>query len=637
MAVNSQATGEDLNADLVKYILACRDEAKDAKHDRMLLNKDNYAMFQMKHDFSHKNEGQSTEIIAKQRMAVEQTTSFFQQAIADLGEWFRIAARAHALPEELLAVKPSEAAKLLTYMHKEAGYYSHVGCGVQSGQLGALIVSKISGKMCYKPKFVVRAEGKGKSYKKNVEKIEDKTWQLKLDIVRQEDYYPDPTGEDLYRIEEIWQDLHHVIAMSKGDDAIYDAEMVAQLTKSLSEDALHQSEKALETGLNTTLQGHRPKVKLLEFWGSVVDSDGELKYENVVMTVANDKWLIRKPTQNPLWHQKPPIIDAPLLEVANARWPIALMDAPTKHNRTIIELYNLILDAAFKKVHAISQIRVNDLVDPNQVSDGIPSGTKLLVKSTLQPGMKVMEPVEEADVPNDAINVLNILQQEFNASALTNDLRQGVMPFRAVKATEVVEASQTITSVFQGIAKNIESKWIEPELEMQWMTIAQNWDLISKDVFIALFGNERGAELAQLDPQDVFVSTVNGYKFEVFGISQTLSKAQDFRKLTTLLQTIGASDVLIEEFIKKYDFGKLLGEIMAALDIDRHKIAVEQAANPMMSQGGQPAQAGGPGMGPNQDMSQVPSAANPSLADIFGGQGIPQTQFPRSFNSGGSQ
>lgn len=636
MAVNSQAEGDSLNGELIKYILACRDEAKDAKHDRMELNKDNYAMFQMKHDFSHKNEGQSTEIVPKQRMAVEQTTSFFQQAIADLGEFFRIANRAHSTPEEMLAVKPHEASKLMNYMHKESNYYSHVGNGVQAGLLGALIVSKVSGKMCYKPKFTVKKSGKGKTYSKNVEKIDEKTWQLKLDIVRQEDYYPDPSGEDLYRIEEIWQDLHHVISKSKGEDAIYDAEMVSQLTKSMSEEALHQADKALETGQNTTLSGHRPKVKLLEFWGSVVDSNGELMYENVVMTLANDKWLIRKPEQNPLWHQKPPVLDAPMLEVANARWPIALMDAPTKLNRTFIELQNLIFDAAFKKVHAISQIRVNDLVDPNQVSDGIKPGEKLLVKSTLGPGMKVMEPVEDADVPNDALNVLNIIQQEFNAAALTNDLRQGVMPTRAVKATEVVEASQTITSIFQGLAKNIESKWIEPELEMQWMTIAQNWDLISPDVFISLFGEQRGKELSQLDPQDVFVSTVNGYKFEVFGISQTLSKAQDFRKLTTLLQTIGASDVLIEEFIKKYDFGKLLGEIMAALDIDRHKIAVEQQPQ-MMSQGGQPAPAGGAGMAPNQDMSQVPSVAQSSMSDIFGGGGLPQTQFPRNFNSGGAQ
>ena len=619
---------DDNQADLIKYILACKLEAEDAKHDRMLLNKDNYAMFQLKHDFAHKEPGQSMEVLPKQRMAIEQTKSFFQQAIADLGEWFDIKLKDYSIPEEALPIKPYEAKCLLTYMQKQASYFSHVGNSLQSGLLGSLIITKTTGKMTPKPKFVVRNEGKGKSHKKNVEKVEDKSWQLKPYVVRQEDYYPDPTGKCLYEIEEMWCDLHEVIALSKGDDAIYDSELVSQLSTGMQEDGLHQSEKALETGQNTTNSTPRPKVKLLEFWGDVVSHEGELLHENVVMTLANDKWLIRGATPNPLWHQASPFTAAPILEVVNSVWGIALADAGTKLNRVIIELNNLILDAAFKKVHAISQIRVNDLVDVSQVSNGIKSGTKLLVKSTLPHGGKVMEAVEEADVPADAINVLNIYQQEFNAAMLTNDLRQGVMPFRAVKATEVVEASQTITSVFQGIAKNIEAKFIEPEIELQWMTIAQNWDLISKDIFVSLFGIQRGTELSQMDPQDVFVATVNGYKFQVYGISQTLSKQQDFRKLTTLLQTIGASDVLIEEFIKKFDFGKLLGEIMTALNIDKNKIAIPQQDG--YSQGGQPAQAGGPRMGLNQDMSQVPAPANSPMADIFGSQGIPSTQFPRN-------
>jgi hypothetical protein len=368
-------------------------------------------------------------------------------------------------------------------------------------------------------------------------------------------------------------------------------------------------------------------VRLDEFWGTVINSDGEIEHENVVMTLANDKWLIRPPKPNPLWHQKSPFIRSPILEVANSVWPIALMDAPTKLARTLIELHNLILDAAFKRVHSISQIRVNDLADPNQVSEGIRPGTKLLVKSSLPHGGKVMEGLEESDIPNDAINILNLHQQEFNAAALTNDLRQGVMSTRAVKATEVVEASQNITSMFQGLSKNIESKYIEPELELQWMTIAQNWEDISKDEFIALFGIERGTELSQLSSEDVFVSSVNGFKFAVFGISQTLSKAQDFRKLTTLLQTIGGSDVLIEEFIKKYSFGKFLGEVMGALDIDKHKIAIEQAP--------EGAQAGPPAPGPNGDLASVPEPPQPGIADVFG-QGAAGAQFaPQPAEGGG--
>lgn len=622
------------DAELIKYILACKSEAKQAKQSRMDLNKDNYAMFQLEHDFTHKRPGQSTEVLPKVRMAVESTKSFFQQALADITDWYDILVKNSSVPEAALPIKPYEAKKLLTYFHQKSYYFSHVGSGVQSGLLGALIITKTDGKMVSAPKFTTKKTGRGKTYQKHVVKTEDKSWTLCPTIIRQEDYYPDPTGQGLYELEETVLDLHQVISMSKGDDAIYDSAAVNTLSTATTEDVLRQGDISRETGQDTVVgTAHRPKVKLLDFWGTVVNSDGDIIHENIVMTLANDTVLIRKPCPNPLWHQESPYTTAAMLEVSNSVWPVALMDAPTKLNRSIIELNNLIFDAAFKQVHAPSQIRVNDLVDVSQVSNGIEAGIKLQVKSSLPHGTKVMEPLEEVKIPPDALNVLNIYQQEFNAASLSNDLRQGVMPFRAVKATEVVEASQSITSVFQGIAKNIESRLILPELQKQLYTIAQHWDEINKDIFIALFGEARGTELSQLEPQEVFVSIVNGYRFEVYGITQTLSRSKDYQRLTTLLQTISASDILTEAFMQKYGFDKFLGEVMTSLGIDKHKLEIDMQnevvpppTNPMEDMGTGEDDIPTPG-GVNGQMSGIQSASNVGLAEIFGTQGMPQTDF----------
>ena len=237
----------------------------------------------------------------------------------------------------------------------------------------------------------------------------------------------------------------------------------------------------------------------------------------------------------------------------------------------------------------------------------------------LAPGEKVIETVVTGNIPPEVVTMLNLLNQEFNTSMMTNDLRMGVQPFRQVKATEVVEASNSITSVFQGIAKNVEAKMVQPELELAWKLTAQNIDKIDLEELVALFGRKRAEEIKAMDPEDVFAQTVSGLKFEVFGLSMTLSKNADFRKLTTLLQTIGASEVMIEEFIKRYDFGKLLGEIMTALDINKKKIEIDKSQQqPAMTPQGAPM----PGAQPNQ-MSQVPGAGAGSLADIFGTPSFP--------------
>lgn len=614
---------------IIDWVLQCREEADEAKRERMSRNKDNFDMYHLKHDFTHKEEGQSQEILSKQSMAVEQIKSFFQQALADIGDWWQ-AESCYPDAETSMPIRPHEITKLTNYMLEKANYFSHVGNSIQSALLGSLAISKTHGCLKPKPKFVVRTKGRGKNYKKWLEKIEDKTWEMRFKNVRAEDYYPDPTGSKLYEIEDMEVDYYEVLKMSEGDDAIYEKSEVLKLSKGTVSDAQMEWDKARETGQNPASSGHRPKVKLTEFWGTILDKEGNVCYENCVCTLANDTYLIRKPEPNPLWHQGSPYSAAPLLEVANSVWHKALMDAPTCHNRALIEMYNLLVDAGMMEVHAVKQIRVDALDNPAQVAEGIKPGTALRVNSMLQPGTKVLEPVTTTQIPGEAFNIFNIMNQEFNASALTNDLRQGVMPFRAVKATEVVEASQTITSVFQGMAKNYEARQSVRELELAWMTVAQNWDRISKEEFISLFGKERGEQLSQLDPQDVFAATVNGVKFRVFGISLTLSKAQDFRKLTQLAQIVFSNPILAEQFMMKYDPGKFLGEIMTSLDIDKYKLEIPQSVQATMQPKEEESPMNGPEMGGPDMNSQIPQAGSGSLADLFGGPQFPQTQFPGS-------
>lgn len=613
------------DSDIVRWIIACRDEAEEAKRDRMSLNEDNYDAFHLRHDFSHKEEGQSTEVLSKQSMAVEQIKSFFQQALADIGEWWS-AESCYADNEQGMLVRPHEITKLTNHLLEKARYFSHVGNSIESALLSSLVISKTYGAMKAKPRFVARRKGRGKSLKRWVEKIDDKTWEMQFRIVRAENFYPDPAGAGLYEIEDAWPDFFELLSLAESDED-FDLAAVKSLSRANMTDVEENHDKARETGQNTTSSGHRPKPKVTEYWGTILNADGEIAFENIQAVVVNDTHLVLRPRPNPLWHQKSPYTVSPLLEAANSVWHKALMDAPTKHQAALTEIYNLIIDAAMKEVHAISQVRKDWLDNPAQVSDGIKPGAAIMVNSMCPPGGKVMEPLTAVSIPGEALNVMNIQQQEFNSSSLTNDLRSGVMPFRAVKATEVVEASQTITSVFQGMAKNYEARQSTRELELAWQTTAQNWDSIDKEVFVSLFGRERGEELAQLPPEEVFANTVNGVRFRVYGVTMTLSKAQDFRKLTTLLQTISASPILMEEFLKKYDLGKTLGEIMTSLDIDKYKLEIPVAVQKTMEAPPE----GTPEMGGPDQMSQVPQAGAGSLQDMMGGgAAMPTSEFPGS-------
>jgi hypothetical protein len=622
---------------IINCLTNYRREASMAKLDRMNQNKLNYETYHLRQDWSYKTKGQSKEFLPKMAMAVEQAANFLQQGLMDIGDWFKVEPNP-GISEDALRVKPSSIYKLTDRQLQKAGFITKLNDAAKLGLIGSLIIAKVGGKYVNKPKFKAERKLKNLSFKKILVRKEEKVWQLDLQLVRQEDYYPDPTGRGLYEMQDIWMDYHEVEALAKGDDAIYDLEVVKQLQGQFSSaGADKEFNKARETGQNVTNHGFRKQIKVTEIWGNILSEEGDLIYENVVTTIANDRLVIQKPTPNPYWHGDSPFVKCAIVNVPHSVWGKALMDAPAMLNRAANEMFNLILDGGLMAVHGIKQIKEHYLEDASQVEDGITPGDTLRVNASCPPGESVLSRVDTSTVPQDGLNVLNLVNQELNVAAMTNDLRMGVASFRSVKATEVVEASQTISSMFSGMAKVIEgdenSGFITPLLQKSWKVIAQHINDLDSDEVKALLGRQVAEQLLAMGNEELFAETVQGCKFRTFGISATLNKQKDFQKMTALLQTIASSEPMMEAFIAKYDFTKYLTELMRSLDINTYKIEADPKAGGDLSQGQQPQQPGmAQGEQPNMQ-SQIPQAGaasqnvNPAASAA---QPVQPSHFPPS-------
>lgn len=607
---------------------AYRDEASLARRNRMEQNKINYDVYHLRQDFSYKQKGQSKEFLPKMHMAVEQATNFIQQGLIDIGEWFNVEPE-EGMIEDAMSIKPDEIRRILDRQLRKINFAATVADSTKTGLLGSLMIVKVTTRKVVKPKYVAKTELKNGVFKQKLLKRDDKITQLRIDIVRQEDYYPDPSGGSLYEMQDIYLDYFEVEALAKGPDAIYELEKVKELQNSMSNESTEKTyTKSRETGQNPTTPGYRNRIKITEVWGNLLDASGNLLMENCVWTVANDRIVIQKPTPNPLWHQESPFVACPIIRIPNSVWHKALMDAPAYLNRATNEMFNLVLDGGMMGVHGIKQIREHWLTDPSQIEDGVGPGDTLRVNTSCPPGASALERVDTSSVPPEGLNILNLLNQELNTAALTNDLRMGVAPFRAVKATEVVEASQSISSMFSGMAEQIETNFITKVLEKSWKTLAQSLDDMDSPEMEALIGGKRWHQLKNMTPEEVFASTVGQCVFRVFGISATLNKQREFTKLQAFLQTVASSPVLMEEFVKSgYDFGKLLGEIMKSLDINTFKLK----ANPT-PEASAPPQGVAPAQGTSINaQSQIPQAgAASNQGDLSMDSMVPRTEFPES-------
>jgi hypothetical protein len=443
--------------------------------------------------------------------------------------------------------------------------------------------------------------------------------------VRPEDYYPDPTGNGLYEIQSVEKDLHEVIRASEGDDPIYDPAAVRELidtdySKPLEEkrtDADRNQEEAAPPAF-------RKRVVITEFWGTILNEDGTVMHENVLAAVANGRHLIRKPEPNPFWHQESPFVVVPLLRVPFSVWHRALYDDPADLNLAINEMFNLMLDGGIASVWGIKQLRTEDLEDPSQVEHGIPQGITLKVKQTLPPNVKVLEKVVEGEVPQDAMAVFEFLNREFANSVLTNELKLGSLPPKQVKATEVVEASQSQAITLDGIIADMEYA-IARVLRLAWYTILQNMDDIPTEALEDVTDRQVALLLSRASPEERFSLFFGKTNLKVFGLNATLQKAMHFQKLVAMLQLAMQNPLLLRAFIRRFSGDKALRMVMRALNVnvddlekDQEELAqIPQETAEMAALGGA-ATGGGPEGG-----QSAAGAAGTAGTPLGGGSGVP--------------
>ena len=568
-------------------------EAEDAKKDRDLKNEQNNDAFLGRQDFSHKQAGQSKEFLPLTGVAVEQFSAFVKRALVQFGDWFSVELGGNS------PIEPEKARELLKcYLdripdgaHKTTTFPLVLSDAVKSGLLESLIILKVHGRHVERDSFFVEsrtelvppAEGQegpiGVRVNEDLKRQKSKTWRLMIEVVRAADYFPDPTGRNLYEIHRVERDLSDVISLAEGTTPIYDPRAVAEIKEDFAAQDAEMEKSRRQNQGQAAAPSFRKRVVIDEFWGTILNTDGKVVHSNVVAAIANDKYLIRKPEKNPNWHGESPFVTAPIIRVPGSVWHKALYDDAVPLNFAANEVFNLMVDGGLASVWGINQLREGHLVDPDQVSGGVAQGTTLIVDDSLPIGGKVYENVSTGDVPADAFNMLTLLMREFQGSALTNDTKLGQESPKQVTATEVVEASQSSGVTLDSIAGDIELGLIAGVLRKSWMNILQNADDLGSGDVINAIGEQGAMAIAQMSPARRFASMAQGCAFKVKGLSQTVAKTRDFQKLMAMLQAVGANPLLLQAFFQEFSPGAVLKHMMRTLNInpDDLKLTPEEA------------------------------------------------------------
>lgn len=571
---------DNREVDIVQYMIQCRNEATSSRRERMVKNAINRNAYHNRQDWSHKIEGQSREFLPKTSVTVEQFKAFVKRGLVQFGRYFSM-----TMPPG----SPIDGNDITQWLHdqfkdlpdtddKRISLALKISDAVGVALLEAYAPLKIHGGPDNRHIYRPTADG-------GVELSDLRPYQLRIDLIKPEDFYEDPTGRGLYKIHDVERDLWHLKDNTKTKDnplGIYDAVAVNQISESFQRlDSEHVQRDAV-AGQTVRIQTPRKPIRISEFWGSILDSQGSLAQKKVFYTVVNDQWVVRKPQPYPFWHGEDPFEKLILIRVPFTVVHKALYDQVVPLNLALNELFNLILDGGLAAVWGIRQARPDLLEDETQMANGVGQGATLILREGAPKDAKAIETVISGKVPPDALATYNLADREFNVAALTSDLKQGLLPPKQVKATEIVEVSANQAIVLDSIVADMESS-MDSIVRKSYLTLLQFADDLEASFVAASMGRRDALLLARMTPAERF-TFLGQAGVRVFGLSATLQRARDFQRLMALLQVVMANPMMMRSFMRNYSSDKILNHAFRLLNINPERFERDEQEKEQLPQ-----------------------------------------------------
>ncbi len=582
--IDQKIEGRDESLTVVQASLEYIRESYEARRIRLIHNGENRDAYFNRQNWDGKIDGQSTEFLPKTQSAVEQFSAFIKRALTQFGPWFTVEApNAPISPETIRQVLMEAFDNLPTIENKSDTLATKLGEGSKQALLETWYIFKVYGSRTVERRFFVE---EGELVAKDFS-----PWRLHIDLIAPENFGEDPRGRGLYRYHECERDMHVIRELSGTKEQVDDGEkpylksVVDQIENdyaALEAEYEQRKRKTEDTEKLVEPPSFRKRIGIHEFWGDLIDSDGNLVKKNQLWSIANKKYLIRPPQDNPYWHGRDPFVVSPLIRYPHRYNDKALFDAATDLNVSLNELFNLMLDGGLASVWGMKQARADWIDNADEMSDGIPQGWTAIVNDQAPPGAKVLEQVSTGNIPPEALQMYSITDREFNASALTNDIKMGMLPPKQVKATEIVESQQSSAVTLDSIAADIELNVIVPILEKSWFCILQYADEMSVMELSRSLGLEEMLMLARMSPAERFADLGAQTNFKATGLSGTLARLRDFQRLMAVLQAVSANPVMAAQFWQEYSSSKIVRQIFRQLNLNPENFRITEDDGPQL-------------------------------------------------------
>jgi len=482
IVVKAETTEKDR---LVRYVLDCKKEAEDASKDRRNKWEELWNLYQNKQDYSLKMSWQSKCVMPKLFTQVEKSSAEVKRAVLQSGKLFKL-----ELDDDVLQPQINQLSDLLQQPQMVQNPEVYNAVRKQLLALQQLQDQQLNKKSADEKKF--RKEITKSNFASMYSEMVKPAFLLGLGVPKvlwdadkkratyenvdvqnlyiSPDYEPTQRERPLYIIEYKEPKLAELRKMAKEANSaggqIYDMDEIDKI-----EDDWVKEEKKTKARAQRGIKQFSPvgkRVGILEFWGDVINPEDDSIEENLLMVVANEKYLIRK-QDNPFSHKLPPYILTIPLPYPHRGWTgISLVEAMVKPIYTYNNIVNMAVDNLNFVVNKMFEYNPSNLIGAQDVTAIYP-GKTFKTSSNEQVLREVITSQSGFAV---ALKMLEVLGKDMQEGTFVTEFLMG-MPGKQKTLGEVKIKTAESRGMFDVIARELEENSIKPLLQMTYDLYAQ--------------------------------------------------------------------------------------------------------------------------------------------------------------------
>jgi len=525
--------------DWVFRLLELREYA-DRKRDAARRRWDEaWRIYNNQYDWSGKADWQAKTYLPRISMTVEMAASLVRRAMLDSDDWFRF----EGMTETSRARAPY-LEKLVYYYLDRMRFADRFIEPLKAGFVGSIIVVKP-----HLSPYAYKEEEPGVF----VPEVQNEP-AITVSFPDPYNVWLDPTGRSMFVIEEEIIDL--ATAFDLADLGILDGDVLRQMHEDWVESEKQaREEQRRQQSPDSAKPSFRYEIKLTHFWGSMADPEtGRWAIKNGHFVVANDKYLVRKPIENPYPHKRLPYVVGSPFRRPFSVYHKGLVEDVVGLQKAMTELLNLTLDTALFAGIKAFEVDLDQIEDPQQLLSGIYPG-KVFTKRGGGQDTRMIREVEIGDISRGLPAVYQLLSTEYqNSTAVTEFISGAVGLGGARTATEIVTKQQQGMGIFSEVGRNLEGTVLEPMLEQLAYLVVQYHDdfmdpkvaeILGHDLMLQMMVSSVEERPGLFDPGHLRV--------RASGITSLLSRTEEIQRILGLMQTLGQFGPGLQAIFQRFD------------------------------------------------------------------------------------